>query len=99
MKTLTDADCKNAPPALPGKRIELRDALAPGLALRVGEQHGKKPCAKSWVLIYNLRGKKLRLTLGSYSGGVTLARARELARAAKAKVSEGVEAGGHVRGQ
>jgi integrase len=86
MKTLTDADCKNAPAAPPGKRPELRDALVRGLALRVTE-HG----AKTWILIYNLRGKKTRLMLGSYSAGVTLARARELAKAAKAKVSEGVD--------
>jgi hypothetical protein len=61
MKTLSDMDCKNVGPAPKGKRIEIRDTIAPGLALRITDSG-----AKSWVLIYFFGGRKRRLTIGPY---------------------------------
>jgi integrase len=85
MRTLTSQFVKAAPNAAEGKRDEHRDAEERGLALRVTSSG-----AKSWVLLYSLNGKKNRLTLGSYPS-ITLARARELAKAHKTKVAEGVD--------
>jgi hypothetical protein len=54
-------------------RIEVRETGINGFALRVTEKG-----AKSWVLIYHLRGRKGRLTLGSYPA-LSLADARRQA--------------------
>jgi integrase len=82
MRKLTDAFVKTL--AAPGKgRIEVRDAEIPGFALRVTEKG-----AKSWILIYHLRGRKCRLTLGSYPE-LSLADARKRARQHRGEVERG----------
>lgn len=90
MKTLTDIDCKNLGPAPEGKRVEVRDAMVPGLALRITDNG-----AKSWVLIYFFGGRKRRLTLGTYGPhpGITLSEARNMGRKAIAKVLRGEDPG------
>jgi integrase len=82
MRKLTDAFVKTL--AAPQKeRIEVRDAEIPGFALRVTEKG-----AKSWILIYQLRGRKCRLTLGSYPD-LSLAEARKRARQHRGEVERG----------
>jgi len=69
-------------------RIELWDALLPGFGLRITDKGNK-----SWILMYRLGGRtapKRRLTLGTYPG-VSLAEARDLARAALALVERGTD--------
>jgi hypothetical protein len=85
MRTLTSQFLDAAPLLAEGKRIEHRDAKETGLALRVTSSG-----SKSWTLLYSLRGKKNRLTLGPYPQ-ITLARARELAREHKATIAEGID--------
>jgi hypothetical protein len=81
-KQLTDAFVRTL--AAPEKgRIEVRDAEMPGFAVRVTEKG-----AKSWILIYHLRGRKGRLTLGSYPA-LSLADARRQARKHKSEIERG----------
>jgi hypothetical protein len=90
MKTLSDMDCKQFGPAPKGKRIEVRDTIAPGLALRITDSG-----AKSWVLIYFFCGRKRRLTIGPYGAkpNITLSEARDMALKAVAKVLRGEDPG------
>jgi integrase len=82
MRKLTDAFVKTL--AAPAKnRIEVRDAEIPGFAIRITEKG-----AKSWILVYYLRGRKCRLTLGSYPE-LTLAEARKLSRQHRGEVERG----------
>jgi integrase len=82
MRKLTDAFVKTL--AAPAKgRIERRDAEIPGFAIRVTEKG-----AKSWILVYYLRGRKCRLTLGSYPE-LSLADARKRARQHRGEVERG----------
>jgi len=81
-KQLTDAFVRTL--AAPEKgRIEVRDAEIPGFAVRVTEKG-----AKSWILIYHLRGRKGRLTLGSYPE-LSLADARKQARKHRSEIERG----------
>ena len=90
MKTLTDIDCKNLGPAPEGKRVEVRDAGCPGLALRITDSG-----AKSWVMIYFFGGRKRRLTLGTYGAhpDISLSEARKMGFKAIAKVLRGEDPG------
>jgi integrase len=82
MRKLTDAFVKTL--AAPAKnRIEVRDAEIPGFAIRITEKG-----AKSWILVYYLRGRKCRLTLGSYPE-LSLADARKRARQHRGEVERG----------
>lgn len=77
MPVLTDTMCKSAK-AAPGERITLADQKVAGLSLRVSAT------TKSWSLRYrnDESGRLERVTLGPYPS-VSLARARELAEAAR----------------
>jgi integrase len=68
VKTLTDADVRNAK-AKTGDRLELWDALAPGLCLRVS------PGRKIWLVRYRFDGKQRRYAFAEYPD-VDLADAR-----------------------
>jgi integrase len=71
-KALTEIGIKRLTKALPGKRKEVSDALAPGLVLRVTDRG-----VKSFSVYYRWRGKNSRLTLGPWPGlGIEEARAR-----------------------
>jgi integrase len=83
MKDLTVQFLNAAPLPAPGKRREYRDGNVTGLALRVTSSG-----AKSWVYLYSLNNQKRRLTIGPFPA-ITLARARELARAHERTVAEG----------
>lgn len=95
--TLTERFCEGVKVA--GKREDFRDDKVPGLYFRVTPRG-----AKSWSLLYTDRrtGKKRRLDLGRYidgqedkkveeRDGVTLARARQLAREHVADVGNGAD--------
>ena len=90
MKILSDIECRNLGPASEGKRVEVRDAIVPGLALRITDSG-----AKSWVLIYFFCGRKRRLTIGPYGAkpNITLSEARDRALKAVAKVLRGEDPG------
>jgi integrase len=80
---LTALACKNL--TTPGLHF---DGQVPGLALQVG----RSGAAKSWVVRYGVPGRRLPRTmgLGSYPG-VTLAQARERARAARDLLHAGID--------
>lgn len=67
------------------RRKEFWDASLPGFGLRVTE-HGKK----SWVLMYRVRNRQRRMTIGSYPA-FSLAEAREEARAALRIIETGID--------
>jgi hypothetical protein len=81
---LTDADVKTLKPPARG-RLELRDAVEHGLAIRVTERG-----SKSWVFWYwHAESKrKCRLTLGEYPA-ISLASARQLASKHRSSVATG----------
>lgn len=89
-KRLTEVGVEKIAPQA-GKRLEVFDALTPGLAVRVTET-GRK----SWSLMYRVagrgeggkRGPLRRMTLGQYPL-VRLAEARDLARAAYQRAEAG----------
>lgn len=68
-----------------GGRLEVFDANTPGLALRVGER------TKTWIALVRVRGKLRRLTLGRYPKPMSLAKAREAARAARTQAEAGID--------
>jgi len=70
-KKLTDADVRNAK-AKGGARVELWDASAPGLCLRVSQSR------KTWLVRYRIDGKQRRYVFGEYPE-VDLVDARVLA--------------------
>jgi|GEM_PF-3755663 len=69
-----------------GEKTDLKDGAVPGLSLRIGKRKS------SWRLYYRLKGfKSLRVvTLGELDQ-VPLAKARELATAARADISNGID--------
>lgn len=73
---LTDAQIRNA---APGTYHDGR-----GLYLEV-----KSQTSAAWHLRYQIRGKTRKMGLGSYSKGISLRRARELAAEARALAAEG----------
>ena len=76
-----------------GGRLEIRDAKVTGLVFRV-TPNGQK----SWAFLYsrNSDGKKRRLTLGQYPD-MSLAKARQVAMAARVNVGEGGDPAGVKR--
>jgi integrase len=85
---LTDKFCKSAPWAPQGERRTYKDALVPGLGLRVTDTGHK-----SWVLSgrYPLHPENsTRRTLAEY-GVLTLAEAREKARVWLALIQRGID--------
>src|ERR1700730_17134 len=82
---LTELLVANVKPPATGRRM-LWDALLPGFGLRITDKG-----SKSWVVMYRLGGREAareRLTLGKYPA-LSLARAREQARAAFDDVAKG----------
>ncbi len=79
---LTAKTVENARPPERG-REQLWDATLPGFGLRITDK-GKK----SWVLMYRIRGRQRRLTIGSYPA-FSLSEAREEARAALRDLERG----------
>lgn len=75
----------------PAKRIEIADAVAPGLFLIV-QPSGKK----SWAVRYRAAGKSRKFTLGAYPA-VSLKAAREGARKVIGKVAAGIDPAGEKR--
>ena len=87
-QTLTDRFIKSRRPAPVGERQEYRDAIVPGLALRVTDRGHK-----SFVLIarYPFNPKNpTRRTLGD-AGSITLNEAREKARRWLALIEKGID--------
>lgn len=82
---LTDATIRTAV-AEPGKRLEMRDELEPGLILRVTDGG-----VRSWSVRYrNAAGEQRRKSLGRFPA-IGLARARQLARETKGETSTGTD--------
>jgi integrase len=75
-ETLTDVKVKRLKAAPPGKRYDVWDALVPGLSIRVTDR-----AQKSWTIVGRLRGKPLRVKVGTYPA-IGVAAARRLARSA-----------------
>jgi hypothetical protein len=86
-QTLNDRFIKSRKPAKAGQRYEVRDAIVPGLALRVTDRG-----AKSFVLVMRYPGSEnpTRRTLGTY-GSMTLGQARTKARHWLELVGRGVD--------
>lgn len=68
--------------AEPGQRIELRDALVPGLVMRLGR------IKRLWTLVYQRDGQRRRYVFGNYPA-IGLADARDQARALLRRVDAG----------
>jgi hypothetical protein len=87
LRTLTDRTISTAKPGAAQRKIfdAGRDSVA-GLHLLI-----RPNGSKLWRLRYWLGGRERLLALGDYNAGVTLAAAREAARAAKRAVAEGVD--------
>ncbi|MEQ9490514.1 MAG: integrase arm-type DNA-binding domain-containing protein [Alphaproteobacteria bacterium] len=66
-------------------RLSLWDATLPGFGIRVTDSG-----SKSWVLMYRVRSRQRRMTLGRYPA-FSLADAREEAREALRKVDRGID--------
>src|SRR5262245_40607598 len=73
-KTLTETWIRRLRPAPGGKRVQHRDAVVPGLVLRVTDRG-----MKTWVVNRRLGEKAIRHKLGAWPG-IGLAKARDLAR-------------------
>lgn len=84
MPKLTDRFVANVK-ADPSKRVEVPDAVLPGLYLVV-----QVSGAKSWAARYRHQGRPRKLTVGSYPA-IGLAAARELAREALGQVAKGTD--------
>jgi integrase len=86
-QTLNDRFIESRKPAKAGQRYEVRDAIVPGLALRVTDRG-----AKSFVLVTRYPGSEnpTRRTLGTY-GSMTLGQARTKARHWLELVGRGVD--------
>lgn len=82
---LTEPGVAKLAKAQPGQRNEKPDALAPGLILRVNDRG-----AKSWYVRFRVDGREAKVALGVWPT-VTLAEARNLARAARDKAASGVD--------
>lgn len=82
---LTDRTLKSVKPAPVGKRIDLMDAIVPGLGVRVNDKGGA-----TFFLLSRFPGSTnpTRRTIGKY-GRVTLAQAREQSRIWLEKISVG----------
>lgn len=81
---LTTKTVENIKPPKQG-RDEYWDATLPGFGLRVTDK-GRK----SWVLMYRIRGRLRRMTIGRFPA-FTLAEAREEARSALRSVERGID--------
>ncbi len=66
-------------------RVEYWDKLLPGFGLRISDR-GRR----SWIVLYRVRGKLVRETLGTTAVLPHLGEARDLARASLRKAKEGV---------
>jgi hypothetical protein len=83
-KNLTVASVERVRPPKSG-RVEMLDAIVPGLALRVTSKGGK-----TWAVRYRIDGKQRRMTLGPFPR-IELDRAREKARDALELVDKGID--------
>ncbi len=90
--TLTDRTVRSLAPPSKG-RVTYIDKTLPGFGLRV-----TAPGAKSWVVVYRHRGRKRRVTLGTYPL-VSLAQARATAKATLAAVVQGDDPAGERRAE
>jgi integrase len=84
-KALTEIGIKRLTKALPGKRKEVSDALAPGLVLRVTDRG-----VKSFSVYYRWKGKNTRLTLGPWPG-LAVDEARVRAREVREWARKGID--------
>lgn len=84
-RTLTDAGIRKIAKPAPGKRLEIFDALAPGLALRITDKG-----ARSWTCYYRWAGKNQRVRLGAFPE-ISIADARDKARDAKDQAKAGID--------
>lgn len=66
-------------------RVEYWDKLLPGFGLRISDR-GRR----SWIVLYRVRGKLIRETLGTTALLPRLGEARDLARASLQKAKEGI---------
>lgn len=70
-KRLSEQSIERMKAPEPGKRVQMYDALVPGLVLRVSST------ARTWSFLYRINGTAKRLSLGEWPGtGVALARER-----------------------
>jgi integrase len=79
---LTDRNVRTLPVPSGASRVEYWDRILPGFGVRVGASR------RTYVLMYRLRGRLRRLTLGQV-GILSLADARAVARRALAAAAEG----------
>ncbi len=88
--TFTKNALSTLPIPQPGKRLEVRDKMTPGLLLRVTHTG-----AKSFVVYRRINGgKPQRVTLGRFTGnydGMTIEQARKKAASVLAQMVEGVD--------
>jgi len=84
-QTLTEKGVAALKAPAKGRRLELRDAIVPGLVLRVTDKG-----VKSWSAVRRINGRLARRTLGTYPI-IGLADAREAARTALKLMAEGVD--------
>jgi integrase len=87
---LTDQRVRQAT-APAGRRLELWDAVLPGLGLRVAAAsvHGDRG-SKTWFVRYRFGGSQRRMKLGTYPT-IALADAREVARYVFAEIGKGLD--------
>ncbi|PPD24997.1 MAG: hypothetical protein CTY30_00830 [Methylocystis sp.] len=83
---------KRITPAAPGRRKFYWDTLLPGFALRVGDAISKERVG-TLCLVTRIPGKKSSSAraIGVFPGETTLAGARDLARAMKADIRQGID--------
>jgi integrase len=88
---LTDQRIKHVTAAL-GSRIELWDAVLPGLGLRVASPSTRNEGgSKTWFVRYRIHGAQRRLKLGTYPT-LGLSEAREAARYVFTELGKGIDA-------
>jgi len=94
-RTLNDRIIKALKPAKPGKRVEVFDALVPGLSVRVTDKG-----AKTFMLVTRYPGSSnpARRALGAY-GEITLEQARNRAREWLQLVQRGIDPAAEVERQ
>lgn len=65
-----------------GRRLELRDALVPGLVLRVTPARGSRPSGKKkWSVLFRLDGRPSRQTLSPWRADETRGKGFSVAQA------------------
>ncbi len=82
-RRLTDAGLQRIKRPAEG-RLEVWDALAPGLAARIGSRK------TAWIVMYRLAGRQRRMTIGSFPA-LSVADARERAREVQLSVDRGAD--------